>query len=159
MRLFAAATLVLALVACESTTGSSELAPKAVTENEKACSRAYTGLEGARAKFEQQLTEEQKKSLSALPDKDAFVKTCSSLDPATAKCLDPNWLQVNTQECEGLLSKVPKETMEALASGGEAKPEEAPAEGEAAEGDAAEGEAAGGEAAGDLVKQAMEQGG
>jgi hypothetical protein len=153
MRIAVALSALVALVACESTSGSAELAPKAQTENEKACSRAYTGLQGARSKFEQSLTEAQKASLSAMPDKARFVEACKVLEPATSKCLDPNWLQVNAQECEELLSKVPKETMEALAATTVPEAADEPA----AEGEApAEGEAA--PAAGDLVKQAMEKG-
>ena len=155
MRAAAALSILVALVACESTSGSADLAPKAQTENEKACTRAYTGLQGARSKFEQSLTEAQKASLTAMPDKARFVAACKVLEPATSKCLDPNWLQVNTQECEELLGKVPRETMEALAATTQpVKTEEAAAPG--AEGAPAEGEAA--PAAGDLVKQAMEQG-
>lgn len=167
--------VLLGLVACEGgepdpNSAKQQLAqPK--TEMEKVCGRSYTGIQGARSKLEQRLTEEQKTQLTDLPPKAEFVAICKDLDAETAKCLDPNWFEVAADECGPLMEKAPKEVMDKFATMGQ-ETEEEPAEGEEgaegedgaeAEGGAAEegaeGAAEGGEekSAGDLVQEAMNQ--
>jgi hypothetical protein len=166
MKLLLITTALIALVACEGGDQATSEAKKQLaqpkSEMEKVCGRAYTGIEGARSKLEQRLTEEQKTQLSPLPPKADFVAICKDLDPATAKCLDPNWYEVAADECGPLLEQAPKEVMEKFATlGDEPEAEEPEGEGtEDAEG-AAEGEDAEGNAdeksAGDLVQEAMKQ--
>ncbi|HJN78345.1 MAG TPA: hypothetical protein QGF58_30815 [Myxococcota bacterium] len=162
-------TVLIALVACEGGDQATSEAKKQLaqpkSEMEKVCGRAFTGIEGARSKLEQRLTEEQKTQLSPLPPKADFVAICKDLDPATAKCLDPNWYEVAADECGPLLEKAPKEVMEKFATLGDEPEaeqtdgEETEAAEEGAEGAEGEGAEAGADekSAGDLVQEAMKQ--
>jgi len=167
MKRLSIAFVLFGLVACEGSSDATSEAKQQLSqpksEMEKVCGRAYTGIQGARSKLEQRLTEDQKKQLSPLPPKADFVAICKDLDAETAKCLDPNWFEVAADECGPLMEKAPKEVMEKFATLGQEPEEEAEeAEGEGEEGaDAAEGDAAEGEgdekSAGDLVQEAMNQ--
>lgn len=145
---------LVGLVACEQTSEKNTLAP-AKSEIEKVCGRSYTGIQGARDKMMQALTEEQQKQVPALFPKADFIDACKGLDEATAKCLDPNWASVAADECGPLIEKLPEETKAKFKSLGEDKPAEGEekAEGEGAEGaEGAEGDAP---SAGDMVQEAM----
>lgn len=149
------AALLLFTTGCEQTSEKTQLAqPK--SEIEKVCGRSYTGIQGARDKMMQALTEEQQKQVPPLFPKADFIDACKGLDEATAKCLDPNWATVAADECGPLLEKLPEDTKKKLQSlGDEKKPEEgegAEGEAEGAEGESAEGE---GGSTGDKVQEAL----
>ena len=161
-RLFVPA-LLCALVACEGSSDATSEAKQQLaqpkSEMEKVCGRSYTGIQGARSKLEQRLTEEQKTQLSPLPPKADFVAICKDLDPETAKCLDPNWFEVAADECGPLMEKAPKEVMDKFADLGKEPEEEAEGEGDEGAEEGAEGAEEGSEgeekSAGDLVQEAM----
>ncbi len=104
-----------------------------------------------------------------MPDKQEFISFCAKLPEDAAKCLDPNWYQVDQEACNTALEAANKEDLEqvqkllaGLPTGDEKEEEEAEAAGtdgeEGEEGGAEEAAEEPAEGAGNLVQQAMEQG-
>jgi len=161
---------LLLLVACEQTSGKSQEVlgtNTTLTPIEKTCKRAYTGREGALAKFKKSLKPEDAEKVPDMPDKQEFIAVCAKLPEDAAKCLDPNWYQVDQEACITALEAANKDDLEqvqrllsGLPTGEEEKEEEADPEGEegADDGEAGEAEEEPAEGAGNLVQQAMEQG-
>ncbi len=156
-------TLLIALVACEQSSGKSQEvlgSNAALSPIEKTCKRAYTGRQGAVDKYKQSLRPEDAEKIPAMPDKQEFITLCSKLPEEAAKCLDPNWYQVDAESCNAALEAANKDDIEAvdkllqgLPTGDDEEKEEA---GEAPEGAEPEEKPEGG--AGALVEQAMKQG-
>ncbi|MED5371769.1 MAG: hypothetical protein VX899_12185 [Myxococcota bacterium] len=132
--------LLSVTVACEQKGGGADVLPdEPQSEIEKVCGRAYGGMDGFRDKQLQGMTAEQGAQMPPLPTKAEFTKLCTGIeDTDLARCLDPNWFQVNAKECDEGFKKLPedqtKEIM-AMLSGkpAEEKKEEVAGEGEGAE--------------------------